>query len=150
VRHPWLFALPFTPGQEAFTKPFVGENVLLVEPEAEYTYPFAGFDPRKIETDKAIVTDREGDRIGRVLSCTTDMAISRHQDRIVSIASPDKPEDFRPRGLACGFVKVNRKLPAGTTVILKDDRRTIPVRIENDIRPDRTARCAMDKMIIKP
>lgn len=147
ARHPWLFALPFAPGNDAFTKSFVGERVLQIESTADYTYPFAGSDPRKIDTESAAVVDGDGNRIGRVLSCTTDMAIGRHEGRIFSIASRDKPGDFRPKGLACGFVKVNQPLSPGTVITLKDDRRAIPVRIENDIRPDRTARCAMDKMI---
>ncbi|RJP77374.1 MAG: aminomethyl transferase family protein [Desulfobacteraceae bacterium] len=147
IRNPWLMALPFQPGESGFTKHFIGEAVLLAEKDADYTCPFAGFDPRKIETEKAVVSDPEGNRIGRVLSCTTDMAISRHNDRIVSTASPDKPEGFRPKGLCCGFVKVNRPLPEGGIVHLDDGRRTIRVRIEKNIRPDRTARCMMEKMI---
>ena len=150
VRHPWLFALPFAPGKKTFTKSFVGEQVLQKESEAHYTYPFAGMDPRKIETESAIVMDGAGQRIGKVLSCTTDMAIGRDQDRIFSIASRDKPKDFKPRGLSCGFVMVNQPLSNGTAVTLRDDRRAIPVRIESDIRPDRTARCAMDTMLVMP
>ncbi|RPJ81446.1 MAG: aminomethyl transferase family protein [Deltaproteobacteria bacterium] len=149
VRHPWLLSLPFNPGQTSFSKHFIGENVLLFEKEAEYTYPFAGFDPRKIMTEKATVTDLDGKPIGSVLTCTTDMAISRQGegDRIYSIATPDKPVDFHPKGLSCGFVKVAGLLQPGTVVYLEDGRRKIKVRIENDIRPDRTARCAMGKML---
>jgi aminomethyltransferase len=147
VRHPWIFSLPFNPGQTGFSKHFIGENVLLVEKEAEYTYPFVGFDPRKIITEKATVSDSAGKTIGRVLTCTTDMAISRQGDRIYSMATPDKPVDFHPKGLSCGFVKVAGPLEAGTVVYLEDGHRKIKVRIENDIRPDRTARCAMGKML---
>ena len=56
------------------------------------------------------------------------------------MASPDAPDDFAPRGLSCGFVRVARALPAGTALELKDQRRRIPVRVVDDIRPDRTAR----------
>jgi aminomethyltransferase len=68
------------------------------------------------------------------------MAIGRHNGRIFSIASTDRPEDFQPRGLCCGFVKVDRPLRPGTTVRLEDSRRSIEVEIVTDIRPARTAR----------
>jgi aminomethyltransferase len=147
VRHPWLFSLPFNSNQIGFSKQFIGKEALLEAKEADYTYPFAGFDPRKIVTEKAVVSDLDGNQIGRVLTCTTDMAISRQENRIYSTASPDKPDDFRPKGLACGFIKVNKHLQIGSVVHLEDERRKIKVMIENDIRPDRTARCAMAKMI---
>ena len=87
--------------------------------------------------------------IGRVLTCATDMAIGRHDHRIFSIVSPDKPVDFTPRGLSCGFVKVTKPLKPGQIVRLKDKRRTIKVEIVDDIRPDRTARKPLAKFIGK-
>jgi aminomethyltransferase len=86
-----------------------------------------------------VLDDKERD-IGRVLTCATDMAIGRHERRIFSIASPDKPVDFTPRGLCCGFVKVTEPLKPGQIVRLKDKRRTIDIEIVDDIRPERTAR----------
>ena len=100
-----------------------------------------GFDLRKVWAGDpaAVVDDTERD-IGRVLTCATDMAIGRHDHRIFSTVSPDKPADFTPRGLSCGFVKVTKPLKPGQIVRLKDKRRTVEVEIVDDVRPDRTAR----------
>ena len=141
INHPWHFALPFNDDQTAFTKTFIGDQALLNIEASEYTYPFAGSDFRKVSVeDPAVVLDSEGHEIGRVLTCVTDMGIGRHGDRIYSIASPDKPEEFKPKGLCCGFVKVKSKMPPGQIVEIKDNRRKLKVTIVDDIRPDRTAR----------
>jgi aminomethyltransferase len=114
----------------------------------EYTYAFAGYDLRKVAVhDCPVVLDPHGNKIGEVLTCASDMAIGRHGDRIYSIASPDRPEDFVPRGLCCGFVKVKSELIPGQIVELRDNRRKIEVMIVDDIRPDRTARRSIVKMI---
>ena len=106
--------------------------------------PFAGFDLRKVNThDPSDVIDDKDRRIGTVLTCATDMAIGRFENRIISIASPDKPETFAPRGLCCGFVKIDRFLAPGQMVRLRDKRREIKVEIVGDIRPARTARKAL-------
>ena len=63
--------------------------------------------------------------------------------KIVSTASPDKPADFKPKGLVAGYVRVDRKLEPGTKITLKDDRRSIEVEVVADIRPGRTARVAI-------
>ncbi len=141
INHPWHFALPFNDDQTAFTKPFIGDQALLNIEASEYTYPFAGSDFRKVSVeDPAVVLDSEGHEIGRVLTCVTDMGIGRHGDRIYSIASPNKPEEFKPKGLCCGFVKVKSKMAPGQIVEIKDNRRKLKVTIVDDIRPDRTAR----------
>ena len=57
-----------------------------------------------------------------------------------SVASPEKPEGFAPKGLVCGFVRVNRPLENGTKLTLADPRRKIQVETVTDIRPARTAR----------
>jgi len=139
INHPWPFALPFTKNGKNFSKAFIGSQALLKAEHAEYTYPFVGDDLRKV-TLPAIVADREGKEIGTVLTCATDMAIGWHKGKIFSIATPDKPEDFSPKGLSCGFVKVKKELSPGEAVELGDARRKITVRIVEDIRPDRTAR----------
>ena len=59
---------------------------------------------------------------------------------ITSVASPEKPEGFAPKGLVCGFVRVNRPLENGTKLTLADPRRKIQVETVTDIRPARTAR----------
>ena len=94
-----------------------------------------------------MVADAEGHQLGSVLTCVTDMGIGWHEGKIVSIASPDKPEGFAPRGLCCGFVKVAAQLTPGTVVLLKDNRRKLKVTIVEDVRPDRTARRPIKEML---
>jgi aminomethyltransferase len=140
INTPWSFALPLD-ARGAFTKDFLGRSAL--DPAvADHTLPFAGFDPRKVETREARVF-LGGAEMGTVLTAVADMSIGRVNGRLVGLASPDKPEGWRPRGLVCGFVKVRQSLPAGTIVQLKDARREIPVEIRADIRPGRTARKAL-------
>jgi aminomethyltransferase len=141
INNPWEFALPFNADKTAFTKSFIGDVVLSKRQTADHTHAFVGFDPRKVSVhDPAVVLDSGGREIGTVLTCVADMAIGRHEGRIYSIASPDKPEGFNPGGLVCGFVKVNVRLHSGDPVRLRDKRREIKVTIADDIRPDRTAR----------
>jgi glycine cleavage system T protein (aminomethyltransferase) len=148
--HPWPFALPYDDTGHGFTKDFVGAVALQRSDSGQCTFPFAGFDLRKVSTaDPASVVDDTQRDIGRVLTCATDMAIGRHEGRIFSIASPDKPADFTPRGLSCGFVKVTKPLMPGQIVRLKDKRRTVEVEIVDDIRPDRTARKPLAKFMGK-
>ena len=139
--NPWPFALPYTADSSGFTKDFVGADALLRSPYGDHTFAFAGYDLRKVSTgDRAEVLIEGGPAIGRVLTCASDMAIGRLDGNIVSISSPDRPQDFKPRGLCCGFINVNRPLKPGQTVILKDNHRSVKVEIVKDIRPDRTAR----------
>lgn len=148
INHPWEFTLPFNETGTGFTKAFIGDGVLALRDRAEHTYPFVGFDPRKVSTgDPAIVLDSTGNEIGVVTTCVADMAIGRQGDRIFSIASPDKPEGFSPRGLICGFVRVRSTTAPGQTVELKDNRRKIKVVIVEDARPDRTAHRPIREMM---
>lgn len=151
-RTPWSFVLPINGKGSSFTKQFVGADSLLKE-EAEFTYGFAGYDPRKIPvTDDCMVVDENGDRLGTILTCTTDMAIGRigdDKERIISIATSvadGRPEDFRPRGLSCGFIRTDRPCLPGDHVWLVEGKRKVKVEIRNDIRPDRTARRSMKRM----
>ena len=103
-----------------------------------------------VVSDKSFVTDASGTQVGIILTCATDMAIGRVGDDIVSIATSiegGKPGDFAPRGLSCGFVKVNQKFQPGDIVMLTDGKRKIKVEIRRDIRPDRTARRPMKEML---
>lgn len=145
VNNPWPFALPYTGDGKGFTKSFIGDEALLKAEKADYTYPFAGNDLRKVTLPAKVVAD--GGEIGTVLTCATDMGIGRHEGRIYSVVSPDKPADCKIKGLCCGFVKVNRLLAAGDTVTLQDSRRKIEVEIVNDVRPDRTARKPIKEML---
>jgi aminomethyltransferase len=137
VHTPWDFALP-RDKEGKLSKRFIGSRIYEAPPSL-YTYPFCGFDPRKVETGEASVFLEEI-AIGTVSTCVIDMAIGRAEDKIYSVASPDKPASFKARGLVCGFVRADRPLELGRRVILKDSRRSIEVEIVSDIRPNRTAR----------
>lgn len=148
INHPWSFALPYNGKGTAFTKKFIGDRILAIREKAEHTYAFVGYDPRKVSIhDPAVVLDARGNEIGVVLTCVSDMAIARYDGRIYSMASPDKPENFKPLGLSCGFVKVKPRLVAGQEVHVKDSRREIKVMISDDVRPDRTAHRPMQEMM---
>jgi aminomethyltransferase len=148
LRNPWTFALPYTEDQTGFTKEFIGDAALLSVRDADYTYPFIGQDLRKVTTSgETEVRDSQGKVIGTVLTCVSDMGIGRVGEQLYSIASPDKPEGFTPRGLSCGFIKVHPQLAAGTPLELRDGRRAITVTVTHDIRPDRTARVSIRKML---
>ncbi len=148
INHPWSFALPYNENCTAFTKKFIGDGILAIREKAEHTYAFVGYDPRKVAThDPAVALDAGGKEIGIVLTCVSDMAIARHDDRVFSMASLDKPQNFKPRGLSCGFIRVKSPLVAGQEVRLKDSRREIKVTIADDVRPDRTARNPMQEMM---
>ena len=137
IHTPWDFALP-RDKEGKFTKTFIGSSIY-DNPPSIYTYPFCGYDPRKVETASAS-TLLGGDKIGVVSTCAVDMAIGRVDGKVYSIASPDKPAGFAPKGLVCGFVRVERPLDPGTKIALKDARRSIDVEIVSDIRPARTSR----------
>jgi aminomethyltransferase len=148
VNHPWPFALPYAGDGASFTKDFIGRDALGKARGAGYTCPFAGYDLRKVSAEEgAGVLDEQGREIGKILSCVTDMAIGRHEGRIYSIASPNRPEGFEARGLCCGFIKVREKLIPGQNVEIRDSRRKIRVEVVEDIRPDRTARHALRDML---
>jgi aminomethyltransferase len=148
INHPWPFALPFTADQTGFTKDFIGRAALEKQTDVFFTHAFAGKDLRKISAGEGSrVIDADGQAIGTVLTCATDMGIGRHDGDIFSVASPNKPEGFKAKGLCCGFVKVNRKLSVGQHVDIADNRRKITVTIVDDVRPHRTARKPMADMI---
>ncbi len=139
VNHPWSFALPWKNG--TFSKSFIGDQALLsAKSTAPHTMAFLGETGRKVENGAEVLLD--GEPIGTVLTCATDMAIDLVDGEVLSLASPDAPEAFSPRGLSCGFIRVKRALDPGSSLVLKDKRREIPVRIVTDIRPHRTARTA--------
>lgn len=146
IRNPWPFALPFAPAGDGFTKVFLGSAALEKATDAPYTLTFVGHDLRKVDAHGAKV-HLDGKEIGTVLTCVTDMAIGRHEGKIYSIATPDKPEGLTIKGLCCGFIKVDSKLAPGTAVEIRDGKRAIQVRIETDVRPDRSARKALKSFL---
>ncbi|WP_321492697.1 aminomethyl transferase family protein [uncultured Desulfobacter sp.] len=148
INHPWEFALPFTPGTRQFAKTFLGSESLMNLGQQSFTYAFVGDSLRKVSAgDTGRVLTEQGEDIGRVLTCATDMGIFWHKDRIVSINTPNLPADVKIKGLACGFVMVNQPLDMGTRLTLSEGKRKIGVRLVSDIRPDRTARLAMKHFI---
>ena len=147
INHPWDFALAFNKDKTSFTKKFLGSDALLSHNNDSFTYPFVGDSLRKIAPgDNTQVIDGKGNIIGKVLTCVTDMGITWHNDTIISINSQNIPDDLKIKGLSCGFVMVNKKLNAGSSLdnnfplTLKEGKRAIKVCIVKDIRPDRTAR----------
>lgn len=151
INHPWPFALP-KDENGAWTKDFLGRSALeavLASGKAPYTFAYCGFDPRKVtspdhHTHPQVLLQDE--RIGDVLTCVADVSIGRVDGHIFSIASPDKPEGFNPKGLICGFVRVDRPLEIGSRLTLADSRRKVEVEIVTDIRPARTARKALGSL----
>ncbi len=139
--HPWEFALPYTIDKSSFTKEFIGAQALLSAEEDSFIYPFAGDSIRKVTTgEKTKVLDKTGAVIGKVLTCATDMGISWHEGKIISINSGNLPSEIIIKGLSCGFVMVSNKLNPGETLTLSEGKRSITATIVTDIRPDRTAR----------
>ena len=141
VNTPWDFALP-RDKEGKLTKSFIGSDIYKNPPES-YTLAYCGFDPRKVDAHSGAKVLLDGKEIGVVTTCCLEVACSRVDGKIVGTASPDKPADFKPRGLVAGYVRVDRKLEPGTKVTLKDARRSIEVEIVTDIRPGRTARVAI-------
>jgi aminomethyltransferase len=148
---PWPFAVADRSEEGRFTKEFIGSDYLSSYIPKQYTLAFAGYDPRKIAiSENSRVLDKSGEPVGTILTCTTDMAIDRVDGRIVSVATPvasGRPEDFTPRGLCCGFVKVDRNCKPGEVLFLTDGKRKLKVEIRSDIRPDRTARQQIAEML---
>lgn len=148
VRHPWDFALPYTPDKKSFTKEFLGKQALLDIEDEPYIYPFVGDSLRKVSAgDATQVLDEHQNNIGKVLTCATDMGITWHDGTIVSICSETIPEGIKIKGISCGFVMVSNQLTPGTTLTLQEGKRKIKATIVTDIRPDRTARKKLDNFI---
>jgi aminomethyltransferase len=148
VNTPWDFALPYKTGGQGFTKEFIGGKAIGDQNTTAYTYPFAGFDLRKIDINaEPVLLDQHEHEIGSVLTCVTDMGIDRINGEIVSINSSNLKEGSVIRGLCCGFVLSDKPLEYGETVYLKDRKRTIPIEIRKDIRPARTARLKLSNFL---
>lgn len=145
LNNPWPFALPWNDDNTTFSKDFIGKVALLQGKWDKYTLPFAGYDPRKIAADEeSFVISSSGERLGKILTCTTDMAIGRMDGEIVSVAGN---KDFQAKGLCCGFVLLDRNHSPGEQVMLSDGKRKIKVEIRADIRPGRTARNSIGSML---
>ena len=149
VNHPWEMTLPWDEEGKGFTKAFRGREAILAPENPFWTFAFAGFDPRKVPTGEgSMVLDEGGETLGEILTCTTDVSIGRHEGTIVSSVTGDAPEGAKIRGLSCGFVKLDRPVSPGSLVVLSDGKRKIKVEIVTDIRPGRTARRPMARMVV--
>ncbi len=90
-----------------------------------YVFPFAGDSLRKVAAGEATgVVDETGTQIGHVLTCATDMGITWHDGKIVSINTPDLPDNIKIKGIACGFIMVSKPLKPGTKLTLKEGKRS--------------------------
>lgn len=148
MNHPWDFALPYTDEKAGFTKDFLGASTLVPGDGDVYVYPFVGDSLRKVGAgEETGVFDQTRERIGHVLTCATDMGISWHDGSIVSVASPDLPENIKIKGIGCGFVMVSKPLDPGSRLTLTEGKRSIKVTVVTDIRPDRTARKKLSHFI---
>lgn len=109
---PWDFAISKN------KKDFIGNNNL---DHSSFTYPYVGFDVRKLREPakgKVLYKDIE---IGRVLSCITEPSLG-------------------DKGLVSGFILVNKKLDLSTLINLSDGKRDIKVKVVDKIRCNKTAR----------
>lgn len=141
MNHPWDFALPYNSDKSGFTKDFLGADALVPEKDDVYVFPFVGDSLRKVAAgENTGVFDENEKQIGHVLTCATDMGITWHEGKIVSINTPDLPDNIKIKGIACGFVMVSKHLEPGTKLMLKEGKRAIRVTTVTDIRPDRTAK----------
>jgi aminomethyltransferase len=126
----------------------MGAAALAPEASDSFVYPFVGDSLRKVSSgDSTQVLDETDEVVGKVLTCATDMGITWHEGKIVSLCSPDLPGDIKIKGISCGFVMVSKKLEPGSTLTLKEGKRAIKATIVTDIRPDRTARKKLDNFI---
>lgn len=148
LHNPWQFALSWSDDHTSFTKEFIGASALRTSTWQKYTLPFAGFDPRKIGAGEgSYVTSAAGERLGTILTCTTDMAIGRIGGSGGEIVSVAGDKNFQAKGLCCGFVLLDRPCSPGEQVVLTDGKRKINVEIRADVRPNRTARSPIGKML---
>jgi len=148
TNHPWDFALPYTQDKQGFTKDFLGSKALVPTKNDPFILPFVGENLRKVNAGEATqVLDKTDESIGHVLTCATDMGIDFLDGKIVSINTPDLPENLKIKGVSCGFVMVSKQIDPGVKLTLKEGKRSIKVTIVTDIRPDRTARKKLDNFI---
>ncbi|MDD9304018.1 MAG: aminomethyl transferase family protein [Desulfobacter sp.] len=149
MNHPWDFALPYSEDKKSFTKEFLGADALSSAPSDRFVFPFVGESLKKVAAgeDTLVLEAGQTESIGQVLTCATDMGIGWNEGVIVSVASPNLPENIKIKGISCGFVMVSKRLSPGSKLTLKQGKRSILVTIVTDIRPDRTARKKLDNFI---
>ena len=148
INHPWPFALPFAQDGKTFTKDFLGKKALLDANNTGFTHAFVGENLRKVGSgpDTQVINDK-GKVIGSVLTCVTDMGIGWQDGKIYSIASPNLPDNFKAKGISCGFVLADHRLEPGEKLTLQEGKRKIKVSVAQDVRPHRTARLKITNFI---
>lgn len=110
-----------------------------VKDSDSYTYMYLGYDVRKLVEDRGEVY-HYGQIIGSVLTCVSEVSLCRINDRVLSINSPELPENTKVKGLVSGYIKVVKKLSVGTKIEIRDKKRSLTVEVVEGIRPNRTAR----------
>lgn len=138
ANNPWSFAI------SNYKNDFTGKSML--HTGSSYTYAFTGFDVRKLHTDSKGKVFYQNKVIGEVLSCVTEPSLTRDNGKVLSVRSKKTVDDKKIKGLSAGFVKINKKLIYGDSVILSDGKREIEVEIVKDIRGNKTARCTIDEI----
>ncbi|MBN2617080.1 MAG: hypothetical protein JXR64_02070 [Spirochaetales bacterium] len=108
-----------------------------------YTYSYLGYDVRKLKNSGVVYYNSE--EIGRVLSCVSEVSLTRVGNEIISVKSKNS-SDIKIKGLAAGFIIINRKMTSGDRVIISDGSRDLEVEIVESIRPERTARYSLKRI----
>jgi len=116
----------------------VGKNALVNG--TSYTYPYVGFDLRKLHSGVTGDVFFDNKKIGSVLSCVTEVSLKREEGKILSLNSPELPEGSKVKGLVAGFIKCDIPVALGSLIILKDGKRELKVEVVDNIRGNRTAR----------
>lgn len=123
---------------------YIGKDCLKMG--KSYTYAFVGYNPRKLKNiDKAIVT-YNNKSIGKVLTCITEVSITRYRGSILSVNSKELPKDYVVNGLVAGYIKTDIELSNRQIVFLNDNSRQIEVEIRESIRGDKTVRKSVDSI----
>lgn len=126
-----------TPWDFAITEPIVSES--------SYTYAYVGYDVRKLHGGKGDVL-YNGIVVGEVLSCITEASLTREHNKIICINSAELSEKSVVKGLVAGFIKTNRFFDSGSKLTLSDGKRELTIEVVENIRPNRTARKAINSI----
>lgn len=116
-----------------------------IESKSSYTYAYVGYDVRKLHNGHGDVFSLDK-KIGEVLSCITEVSITRYKNKIYSISSPNLPADHLVKGLVAGFIKVDVELDIGCPLSISDQKRSLKVEVVDNIRPNRTAKKSIEEI----
>lgn len=116
-----------------------------IESKSSYTYAYVGYDVRKLHNGHGDVFYSDK-KIGEVLSCITEVSITRYKDKIYSISSSNLPIDHLVKGLVAGFIKVDVELDIGCELLISDEKRSLKVEVVDNIRPNRTVKKSIENI----